>query len=71
MNATTTTTSDSREVIGVFRGGDITVTRAASGEFYTAGGGFGTSRDMKTRAGCVKWLKKVLADESNGAVWFE
>lgn len=71
MAATLTATGDLEEVIGTYHGGDIKVIRAASGSFWTVRAGFGTGRDMKTRAGCVKWVKKVLADESNQAVWFE
>ena len=69
--------SDYVEVVGTIRVAPpatgrtaVTVTKAASGAFYTADAGFGTSRDMKTRAGCIKWLKKVLAHHSLDAKWY-
>ena len=64
------------EVVGTVRDGipetgrrAITVTMAGSGQFYTARSAF-SSRDMRTRAGCIKWLKKVLAHESLDAKWY-
>lgn len=69
-----TATQDITTVVGhMVRNGvviDITVTRNASGDSHTAIAYFGTHRDMKTFNGCVKWLKKVLADESNNAVFY-
>jgi len=48
----------------------VTVTLAASGRFYTADTGTG-ARDFATRGHALRWLKKVLAHESNDARFYE